>query len=277
MRVLRLVDQSRPVLRVGEVSRELGLQKSTVSRLLRTMSEHELIERQRDGQGYVAGRRTLVLANLYLSAHTLLDLVGTAVDALVEEFEFVGYAGALSGSDIVVLRLTHGRYPLRLVREVGTRVPAWPTAIGQALLARKPDAEVSSLIKAQDGASDRTAVQAKLDAIRQTGVTSLVSAIVPGIAAMGAAVSDPGRNEALGFALSYPVSATDEEMRELMARRVREEAQRIGARLGDPFWVALDAKAEVIEIRDRRQAARQRSSRRQDAIKLREEDRSGHI
>jgi DNA-binding IclR family transcriptional regulator len=267
MRVLKLADHSRPVLRVGEVSRELGLQKSTVSRLLRTMSEHELIERESDGQGYVAGRRALMLANLYLSAHTLLDLVDTAVDALVEEFEFVGYAGALSGSDIVILRLKHGRYPLRLVREVGTRVPAWRTAIGQALLARKPDAEASSLIKARDGASDRKAVRAQLDAIRRTGVTSLVSAIVPGIAATGAAVSDPGRNEALGFALSYPVGATDEGMRELIARRVREEAQRIGTRLGDPFWVGLNAKAGVFEIRDRRQAGQQRPSRRLEAIR----------
>ncbi|MFI5013010.1 MAG: IclR family transcriptional regulator [Hyphomicrobiales bacterium] len=267
MRVLKLVDQGRPVLRVGEVSRALGLQKSTVSRLLRAMCEHELIERERDGQGYVAGRRALVLANLYLSAHSLLDLVDTAVDALVEEFEFVGYAGALSGPDIVILRLKHGRYPLRLVQEVGVRVPAWRTAIGQALLARKPDAEAFSLIKAQESESDPGAVHARLDAIRQTGVISLVSAIVPGIAAMGAAVADPGRNEALGFALSYPVSATDEEMRELMARRVREEAQRIGTRLGDPFWVGLDAKAEVIEIRDRRHAARRRSSQPLEAIR----------
>lgn len=267
MRVLKLVDQSRPVLRVGEVSRELGLQKSTISRLLRAMCEHELIERERDGQGYVAGRRALVLANLYLSAHSLLDLVDTAVDALVEEFEFVGYAGALSGPDIVILRLKHGRYPLRLVQEVGMRVPAWRTAIGQALLARKRDAEVVSLIKAQEGEGGLSAVPAQLDSIRRTGVISLTSAIVPGIAAMGAAVSDPGRSEALGFALSYPVGATDEEMRELMARRVREEAQRIGTRLGDPFWVGLDGKAEVVEIGNRPHAARRRPSQRIAAIR----------
>src|SRR5215471_1267418 len=140
MRVLKLLDKRRPVLRVGEISRALSLQKSTVSRLLRTLGEHEFLEREQEGQGYTVGRRSLVLSDLYLAGHSLLDRIDAAIDSLVEEFGFVGYAGALSGADIVVLRLKSGRYPLRFVQDVGKRVPAERTAIGRALLARQPDA-----------------------------------------------------------------------------------------------------------------------------------------
>ena len=245
MRVLKLADHSRPVLRVGEVSRELGLQKSTVSRLLRAMSEHELIERERDGQGYVAGRRALVLADLYLSAHTLLDLVGGAIDALVSEFEFVGYVGALQGADIVILRVKHGRYPLRLVQEVGKRIPATSTSIGLALLARKSNAEALELLRlGSDSKVDPASLAASLGAIRRMGTASISSAIVPGIAAIGAAVGEPGGNEALGFALSYPLSAADEKLMARMAIRVREEGLRIGSRLADPAWARLGPAAK---------------------------------
>jgi DNA-binding IclR family transcriptional regulator len=259
MRVLKLVDQSRPVLRVGEVSRELGMQKSTVSRLLRTLSEHELIERERDGQGYVAGRRVLVLADLYLSAHTLLDLVAEAIERLVEEFAFVGYVAALSGSDIVILRVKHGRYPLRLVQEVGKRIPAWQTAIGRSLLAHKPDGEATALLNGDPRAPKLSAAFAEIRKVRSLGIAAVESAIIPGIGAIGASVSDSGGSEALGFSLSYPLSATDKVARDKMAGRVREEGRRIGLRLGDPFWGAL--APNVIDIRGKRLPAGRRSSK----------------
>jgi DNA-binding IclR family transcriptional regulator len=227
MRVLKLLDKRRPVLRVGEISRELSLQKSTVSRLLRTLGEHEFLEREREGQGYVVGRRALALSDLYLAGHSLLDRIDAAIDALVEEFGFVGYAGVLSGSDIVVLRLKPGRYPLRFVQDVGQRVPAERTAIGRALLARQSDT----------ARGNRASLGEELAKIRRNGWSAIESAIIPGIAAVGAAVGDPARGEALGFALSFPTAATDELLRARMARRTRDEALAIGRRLGDPFWV----------------------------------------
>jgi DNA-binding IclR family transcriptional regulator len=248
MRILRLVDRGRPVLRVGEVSRDLRLQKSTVSRLLRMMSEHELIERERHGQGYVAGRRGLVLADLYLSAHSLLDLVDSAIDALVSEFGFVGYVGALSGSDVVLLRVKHGTYPLRLVQEAGKRIPATLTSLGLALLARKRDTEVIELLR-DDKRIAASDIEARLDEIRRNGTAAISSAIIPGIGAIGTAVGEPGGDEALGFALSYPVSAVDEKLVARMVSRVREEGMRIGQRLGDPAWPAIDHPAStVIEL-----------------------------
>jgi DNA-binding IclR family transcriptional regulator len=229
------------------------------------MSEHELIERERDGQGYVAGRRALVLADLYLSAHTLLDLVAEAIDALVDEFTFVGYAAALSGPDIVILRVKHGRYPLRLVQEVGKRLPAWLTAIGRSLIARRPDGEISTLVEAGPDTPKPAAVLAEIGKIRRAGIAFAESAIIPGIGAIGASVGDSSGNEALGFSLSYPLSATDKHTRDLMVERVREEGRRIGARLGDPFWSAIDPAAHIIDIDRKRPPGGRRSSLRQKA------------
>lgn len=227
MRILKLLDKRRRVLRVGEISRALSLQKSTVSRLLRTLSEHEFLERERDGQGYTVGRRVLALSDLYLAGHSLLDRVDAVLDALVEEFGFVGYAGVLSGVDIVILRLKPGRYPLRFVQDVGQRVPAERTAIGRALLARQPEPALRA---------SRAISTEELAKIRRSGWAAIESAVIPGIAAVAAAVGDPARNEALGFALSFPITATDELLRARMARRVRDEALDIGRHLGDPLW-----------------------------------------
>lgn len=246
MRVLKLLDKRRPVLRVGEISRELSLQKSTVSRLLRTLNEHEFLEREREGQGFTVGRRSLVLSDLYVVGHSLLSRIDAALDALVDEFGFVGYAGVLSGADIVVLRIKYGRYPLRLVQDVGQRIPAERTAIGRALLARKRNAEAIALIGQHGRArAARATILQELARIRRMGWAAIESAIIPGIAAIGAAVGDPACNEALGFALSFPMTAADELLRERMARTVRDEARSIGERLGDAFWADIRASGEI--------------------------------
>jgi DNA-binding IclR family transcriptional regulator len=262
MRVLELLDKRRPVLRVGEISRALSLQKSTVSRLLRTLSEHDFLEREREGQGYTVGRRALVLSDLYIAGHSLLDRIDAVLDALVEEFGFVGYAGVLSGADIVVLRLKSGRYPLRFVQDVGQRVPAERTAIGRALLARQHDAEALALVgQHSQPRAARAALIEELARIRRKGWAAIDSAIIPGIAAVGAAVGDPARNQALGFALSFPLTATNELLRARMGRAVRDAALGIGKRLGDPIWVGIGA-ADKIEARGTRAVRNARKARR---------------
>lgn len=244
MRILSLITRERPVLRVGEVCRDLDLPKSSVSRLLRSLSEAGLLDRQARDLGYVAGPRALVLAELYLEQHTLLDLIEATLEALVAEFGFVGYAAVLSGSDIMVLRLKHGTYPLRLVQEVGKRIPAYRTAIGRALLARLPDEEALALIQA--GCEEVTSREARavLSKTRRTGLADVTSAVIPGIAAIGAAIESSTNGEALGFAISFPMTAADQVLRARMVERVQAEAQTIGGRVKDVFWSARHVQTE---------------------------------
>jgi DNA-binding IclR family transcriptional regulator len=242
MRMLALLTRDRSVLRVGELCRDLDLPKSSVSRLLRTMSEFGLIERQARDLGYVAGPRALGLADLYLERHTLLDLIDDSLDALVTEFGFVGYAAILVEPDIMVLRLKHGAYPLRLVQEVGKRIPAYRTAIGRALLARMPeDVALAVVLGGPDRVSERE-VRTILGDARTRGICEITGAVIPGIAAIGAAVAHPDRSEQLGFAISYPMTAADDSLQVRMATRVRAEAQIIGARLGDTYWMEQSAR-----------------------------------
>lgn len=64
LQILNVLSAGRPILRVGEVCRELGIPKSSVSRLMRTLSDFGLLERDPQNQGYVAGPQVLLMANL---------------------------------------------------------------------------------------------------------------------------------------------------------------------------------------------------------------------
>lgn len=237
LKIMLLLQPSRPVLRVGEVCRELGFPKSSVSRLLKTLSEYGMLEREGSDSGYVAGPRSLLLADLYSKQHSLKDQVDLALTRVTAEFGFAGYASVLNGSDIIILSVNHGTYPLRLVREIGQPMPAFTTSVGRALLAYLDDDEI--VRRARAGIGDRytdKVILERIKLVRDFGVAWGNSAIIPGIAALAVAIRDDARDEALGFSISYPTSAVGPELRIRMLRRLREEASAIGARIRDSFW-----------------------------------------
>jgi len=241
LKIVALLSKDRPVLRVGEVCRELDLPKSSVSRLLKTLSAYDIVEREPGDTGYAAGRRALLLADLYTARHNLLDLVDASLDTLTADFQFACYCAVLNGADIIIIRVKHGSYPLRLVQEIGVPMPAYRTSVGRALLARKTDAEVLALVRSHaDEADSDEAVLAAIAEVRRTGASATANTVIPGVAALGVAVHDAKRNEMLGFSISYPIAATDEALRSRMLRRIREEAHAIGGRSGDAFWLSHD-------------------------------------
>jgi DNA-binding IclR family transcriptional regulator len=246
LRILALLSKERPVLRVGEVCREMKIPKSSVSRLLKTLSDHGLIERQGNELGYVSGKRALILADLYLANHTLIDLIDVSLDALIADFQFAAYAAVLSGPDIIILRVKHGSYPLRLVQQVGKPLPAHTTAIGQVLLARKPLDEAIELVKERvESPAELPEIVQQLQQAHKIGTALTADTIIPGVSALGVAIHDPSRSETLGFSISYPTAASDGAMRARMTRRIREEARAIGSRVNDPYWAIANDVGEA--------------------------------
>lgn len=243
LKILSLLGSARPVLRVGEVSREVGLPKTSVSRLLKAMGQSGFLAREPGGMGYIVGPRSMVLGELYLSQNGLLELMEQATDRLVREFGFVGYISKLESAGLFILRRKHGDYPLRLIRDVGQHAPAFQTASGRALLAHVSDEEALDVVQSDPiWAAKPKQVRKLLAEIRQRGISMTVSTGTPGVAAIAAAVKSNARGETLAFSVSYPIIATDAAMRLRMARRVREAALMLGQRFADEVWIRRGMK-----------------------------------
>jgi IclR family transcriptional regulator, KDG regulon repressor len=242
--VLRLLSRDQPTLRVSEVCGKIGLPKSSVSRLLHTMSQATLLEREAEGRGYVAGPLAVRLGELYLARHSLLDLIGGALDRLIAEFGFTGYASVLSGSEIVLLRVRQGSYPLRHVREVGARLPAARTIMGRALLARLSNADalsrLSGSISDHAGSNRLESLLAELAEARRQRFVIAASVLTPGITSIGTALRRAGESP-MALALTFPELATNSALRETMIAAVLREAAGIGQQIHDPQWAGPES------------------------------------
>jgi DNA-binding IclR family transcriptional regulator len=254
--ILRCFSAETPELAVSDVAKRLGVPKSTVSRLMKAMAECDLVEQQEDRGRYRVGLLPFRLGQLYQAHVKVLDMVEAEIATLVETTGFTGYVCVLNGADIIVLRIRHGDYPVRMVFEPGLRIPAFATAVGKALLARQSDDELRALLPPVL-AYERTRLRrpiakflGELAGVRDRLWAEARQETVQGIGAVACAVGSSERQQPIGFALSFPVNAVSTKNRTEIVEKMVAVAARIAERTGDPIWA------------DRTRAIRTTSSRR---------------
>ena len=224
---LALLSGGRPVLRVGEVARDLALPKASASRLLRSLADAGVLEREVNAPGYVAGPRSMLLGNLYSDRNTLLKRVDAALDELVGTYGFTGFASVLSGPEIVLLDVKQGSYPLRYVREAGAVLPSWRTTMGTALLSRLTEAEIRERFKGHMKAPDVAALVARLAPLRDARIFVDVSVLTPGIVTISTVAGDQRAGNPIAMAIAFPENAADETLRQRMAASLDAKAAEI--------------------------------------------------
>lgn len=242
LRILNRFSPSVPVQGVMEVSRDLDMSKSSVSRLMKTMSEAGLISQRSERRDYEPGPLAFRLGNLYRQSVGGTELVDAAMSKLIDEFGLTGYVGVLKGTDVVLIRVRQGSYPIRLVLGEGTSIPAHVTAIGLALLARRTDTQIRRLYPEEIyyGETGEVAsaerIIARVQSIRKDGYAMVEGMTYKGFNALASAVHSADADQAIGFSLSYPENLLGGGELGRIAERLVEEAGGIGRRLGDPYW-----------------------------------------
>lgn len=240
--ILHCFSSERPELRVSDVARQLGIPKSTTSRLMKDLLRHGLVEQDQSTRRYRPGPLAFRLGTLYQAHLEILGLVDEAVAALVEEFGLTGYTGVLNGNDVVLLRVRQGTYPVRFVLAAGYRVPAFTTAIGKALLSRLDVETVQEMhppilhYEVTDFSITIDRLIEELEEGKRRRWTSAVETTFTGFGAIAVAVGGVDEQSPIAFCLSYPTNATFEEQFDDMVERLTMHASRIGLRIHDPFW-----------------------------------------
>ena len=154
---------------LGELARTLGIPKSSLHGILRTMAERGWVEQH--GTGYKLGLKALEVGAAYLDADDAVDVQGQILDRLAAEFGETVHLGRLDGPFVVYVAKRESVHPLRLYSSIGRRLPAHATALGKALLAERPPDELPATLQRLTAhtITDRAALVAELEAIRARG------------------------------------------------------------------------------------------------------------
>ncbi|WP_312240121.1 IclR family transcriptional regulator [Pantoea sp.] len=238
--ILKLMIARQEGIRINDVITQLGMPKSTASRVMSQLESYGYLEKSEAQGTFLPGPLILSASHLVGRQATLNDYVDAALHALCERTGYTGYISMLDHQEILVLRVIHGRHALPVVTWPGSRSPAWGTSTGRVLLARLPERQLkdffaSPLVTSQLSGTPYSvsALTAAVDNARSQGFAAAVNESVADTASVSCAVGDPASHQAVAFCLSFPQAlATPDELQRI-ASLLKQTANAIALKTGD--------------------------------------------
>jgi DNA-binding IclR family transcriptional regulator len=232
--VLRCFGTDCPDLTVADVVRRLGMPKANASRLLKAMREANMLETIGETHRHRPGRLMLDLAAAFRRSSRLIGSASEVVGEVSGRFGHTGYISVRDGREMTAVADFQGTNALRVVSNIGRRLPAHLSATGRSLLARLSDEEVRALYAGHPAMAD---LPAQLAEVRRNGYALSSQEATPGVDAIGIAVGDPATDEAISLCIVYPHALVDDKGRDSMIAALATGAARIAQELGDAAFV----------------------------------------
>lgn len=239
VRLLDIVAASRNPLSLSDLSKALGLPKSSVLSLCTSLAQTGMLTRLEDAT-YHLGTHLVDLAHAYLSRTDLTQEFGRAWDSLHTMPEESAVLAVLDGTDVVYVACRNGSQPFALTYRIGMRLPAHCTATGKALLSTLPDERVRQLYRgrklerlARNSHATLRSLLADLEAARARGYAVDDEETREGMCCYGAPIYDvTGRQAVAAVAVSMTKTTGAGRGAELALKTINELAELMSHRLG---------------------------------------------
>jgi DNA-binding IclR family transcriptional regulator len=236
-RILDLLAEPGQNLTAAEITRILGLPKSTAHGLLAVMDELDLVAKSADGTLRV-GPHPLRWANSFLAQ---LDIVSTFHEYLAQRRELDPYTVTLTvreGREVVYIGCRNSAQPLGHTFRIGMRLPAPFTATGKMLLSDLTTDELKGLFDSfpkpltSRSVSTMYQLEQELAATRARGFSIDDGQIREGMICIGAVIRDHSGTAAAGIAVSLIRSEAGDEKVGLLGEELRQTAKALSEKLG---------------------------------------------
>lgn len=172
--ILDAVADSPGEVGLSELARRTGLKKATVHRLAADLVAHRMLER--GGYGYRLGLHLFELGQHVPASRRLrATALPHMSDLLIATGEIV-QLGVLDGTEIIYIEKLTGRHSVPAPSVVGSRLPAYCTGLGKAVLAFSDESAVERVVSAPMPARTSTTItdpgrfRRELERIRDTGI-----------------------------------------------------------------------------------------------------------
>jgi len=161
---------------LAELCIALGLHKSTVHRLMMVLEQHRLVDKNPETGRYRLGLKLFEFGSKAIAALDPRRHARPYLDRLQRELAETVFFCILDDGQVFYLDKVESQQSIRTACTVGSRAPAYCTAVGKAMLAELPDAEVNDIVRrwglkaiTANTITTAAALRAELRAVRSRG------------------------------------------------------------------------------------------------------------
>lgn len=257
--------QQRRELSNAEVAKLLGMAESSCSDLLHTLYEAGYLMRTARSRRFYPTARLMALASAIAGNNPLVTAGQEAVELLSDKTGETTLCAVLGDHHAEVVGIREGRYELRYILAVGTRIGLHVSGLGKALLSALPPDQVAQRLGTRPlkavtphSVTELPRLQRQLADARQQGLVWVDGEGTEGVAAM--AVAGHIGDELLAVGLSGPSDRLRRHRAdyEQALRQVKEQV--FGPAGAEPAAVAMPgtagaARAPAVKGNARRKSA----------------------
>lgn len=141
----KLVEFTEPVS-ITELSKQLGLHKSTVHRLLSTLRQRGYVTQDVKTNNYQIGLKLFEIGSAVLNKMDLRAKVRPHLERLRQVTNETIHLGILDDYQVVYIDKVESSEVIRMYSRIGKRVPAYCTSLGKILLAYSAKELIANLL-----------------------------------------------------------------------------------------------------------------------------------
>ena len=222
---------------VTDVAATLGVHKSTASRLMAVLLEHDMLEQISERGPYRLGLGVVRLAGEVSVVPAPRDTARSVLKQLSLDVGETANLAVLDGSDVLYLDQVAGPNSMSLRSWLGQRVPAYASATGKALTAwlttdeRRACQPTTWNKLAENTITNADDLETDLATIRERGYSIAIEELEVGLAAIAAPVRDEAGSVIATVAISGPAFRITPDRYELVGQQVVDAAEELSGKV----------------------------------------------
>jgi len=222
-----------------EICGTLKLHKSTAHRLMMVLEQHRLVDKNPDTGRYRLGLKLFELVSKAIGALDLRRHAKPCLDRLQRELGETVFFCLLDEGQVFYIEKIESQQSVRTACTVGSRAPAYCTAVGKAMLAELTEAEVDQIVRrwglkaiTPNTITTRSALTAELKAIRCRGYAIDNEEKELGLRCVSAAVRGDSGKLLAALSVSGPAFRVTEERVPAIGTAVMQAAMDLSYEFG---------------------------------------------
>ncbi|MDR7869179.1 MAG: IclR family transcriptional regulator [Sporomusaceae bacterium] len=224
---------------LSNISRGLGLSKSTTHSLISTMEQLGYVHQDQISGKYALGLKIFELGQVVHASMDLRTIAMPYLHSLAQKYQETVHLAVLSRGEVVYIDKVDSPHSIRIISHVGGRNPAHCTGVGKVLLAGLPEEEMERVIRDKklqrftpNTVTDPVKLKAHLAKVRQEGYAEDREEIEIGLSCVAAPLKNHRGVVIAAISLSGPTGRVANGNIHDLTTDVVDAARLISAQLG---------------------------------------------
>ena len=202
--LIAILNSPEPPL-LSQLARELGLPKSTTSRILGALERQGLIRRDRNS-AYLGGEVLLKYASAQNQDSTLINRMRPVLESLADKTSESINLAVPGSDDLKIIDQVDGKHLLGATNWIGRNVPYHASALGKVLLAFGAAAIPSGNLHSKTARTitSRAQLNSELEKVRKAGFAIIDNELENGLVAVAAPVFNHDGKVVAAISISGP-------------------------------------------------------------------------